>query len=253
MNSDLAIELENITLDFPTNKSGATMMKELFTGRLRKNRNQEKYFRALDNVSLQIPRGEVFGIIGPNGAGKSTILRIMAAIYAPDKGRVKINGRVVLLAGLGAGFQRNLTGRENIRLSASIYGLKKGEVTELEDSIIGYAGIGLFIEKPLRTYSSGMKSRLAFSIASHLEPEILLIDEVLAVGDSAFREKSKRRIMNMVKGDTTVILVSHSEGTLRDLCDRAACFSEGKIDVVSEDINHVIERYHVLSEEKKGD
>ena len=227
------------------------MFKELITGRIKANRSE--YFRALDSVSLTILKGEVFGVIGPNGAGKSTILRMMAGIYAPDKGVLNIKGRVVLLAGLGAGFQRNLTGRENIRLSASIYGLSKMEINELEGSIIGFSGIEAFIERPLRTYSSGMRSRLAFSIASHLEPEILLIDEVLAVGDSAFREKSKRRIINMVKGDTTVVLVSHSEATLRDLCDRAACFSDGKIDIISENIEDVLDRYHELSEAKKGD
>ncbi len=251
MTNETSITLEKVSLNFPTIKSGAKMFKELITGRIKANRSE--YFRALDSVSLTILKGEVFGVIGPNGAGKSTILRMMAGIYAPDKGVLNIKGRVVLLAGLGAGFQRNLTGRENIRLSASIYGLSKMEINELEGSIIGFSGIEAFIERPLRTYSSGMRSRLAFSIASHLEPEILLIDEVLAVGDSAFREKSKRRIINMVKGDTTVVLVSHSEATLRDLCDRAACFSDGKIDIISENIEDVLDRYHELSEAKKGD
>jgi len=251
LTNETSITLEKVSLNFPTIKSGAKMFKELITGRIKANRSE--YFRALDSVSLTILKGEVFGVIGPNGAGKSTILRMMAGIYAPDKGVLNIKGRVVLLAGLGAGFQRNLTGRENIRLSASIYGLSKMEINELEGSIIGFSGIEAFIERPLRTYSSGMRSRLAFSIASHLEPEILLIDEVLAVGDSAFREKSKRRIINMVKGDTTVVLVSHSEATLRDLCDRAACFSDGKIDIISENIEDVLDRYHELSEAKKGD
>ena len=251
MKDEDAICLENISLDFPRNKSGAVLIKEFFTNRYKKK--SQRYFRALDDVSLSIEKGEVFGIVGPNGAGKSTILRVMAGIYSPDQGTIQIRGRVVLLAGLGAGFQANLTGRENIALSASIYGMKANQISLLEDSIIGFSGISDFIDRPLRTYSSGMKSRLAFSIASHLEPEILLIDEVLAVGDSAFREKSKRRIMNMVKGDTTVVLVTHSESTLRDLCDRVACFSDGKIDCMSNDAAEAIERYHVLSELKKGD
>lgn len=248
MNKDSAIKLENVSLRFPVNKSGAKMLKEIFTGR--NKQESSKYFSATDDITLEIKKGEVFGIIGPNGAGKSTILRIMAGIYAPDKGKISIHGRIVLLAGLGAGFQRNLTGRENIILSSSIYGLNKQEIRELENSIIAFSGISDFIDRPLRTYSSGMKSRLAFSIASHLEPEILLIDEVLGVGDSSFREKSKRRILNMVRGDTTVVLVSHSESTLRDLCDRAACFSSGKIDILSEDIDEVISRYKHLSAEK---
>jgi ABC-type polysaccharide/polyol phosphate transport system ATPase subunit len=248
MNDDSAIELNNVVLDFPHNYSKFTFFKEIISRRSPIN----KKFRALDNIDLKINRGEVFGIIGPNGAGKSTILRVIAGIYAPDEGRVITKGRIVLLAGLGAGFQANLTGRENIFLSSSIYGMRKSDVNRLEDSIIGFSGIEDFIDRPLRTYSSGMKARLAFSIASHLEPEILLIDEVLAVGDSAFREKSKKRIINMVKGETTVVLVSHSEPTLRDLCDRVACFSDGKIDCISENADVAIERYHALSELKKG-
>ena len=250
MKDEDAICLENISLDFPRNKSGAVLIKEFFTKRHKEK--GERNFRALDGVTLSIQKGEVFGIVGPNGAGKSTILRVMAGIYSPDQGSIQIKGRVVLLAGLGAGFQSDLSGKENIALSASIYGMKAEQISLLENSIIGFSGIGDFIDRPLRTYSSGMKSRLAFSIASHLEPEILLIDEVLAVGDSAFREKSKRRIMNMVKGDTTVVLVTHSEGTLRDLCDRVACFSDGKIDCLSADADEAIGRYHALSELKKG-
>tara|TARA_B110000008_G_scaffold260810_1_gene281714 strand:- start:1869 stop:2618 length:750 start_codon:yes stop_codon:yes gene_type:complete len=248
MNENSVIELKNVVLDFPHNYSKFTFLKEIISRRSPIN----KKYRALENIDLKINKGEVFGIIGPNGAGKSTILRVIAGIYAPDEGRVITKGRIVLLAGLGAGFQANLTGRENISLSSSIYGMRKSEVNRLEDSIIGFSGIEDFIDRPLRTYSSGMKARLAFSIASHLEPEILLIDEVLAVGDSAFREKSKKRIINMVKGETTVVLVSHSEPTLRDLCDRVACFSDGKIDCISDNADIVIERYHSLSELKKG-
>ena len=248
MNENSVIELKNVVLDFPHNYSKFTFLKEIISRRSPIN----KKYRALENIDLKINKGEVFGIIGPNGAGKSTILRVIAGIYAPDEGRVITKGRIVLLAGLGAGFQANLTGRENISLSSSIYGMRKSEVNRLEDSIIGFSGIEDFIDRPLRTYSSGMKARLAFSIASHLEPEILLIDEVLAVGDSAFREKSKKRIINMVKGETTVVLVSHSEPTLRDLCDRVACFSDGKIDCISDNADIAIERYHSLSELKKG-
>lgn len=250
MSDDNAIVLSNIVLDFPLNKTGPAFFKELITGRSKWGKN--KSFRALNNVSLKINKGEVFGVVGPNGAGKSTILRVMAGIYAPDEGSISVNGRIVLLAGLGAGFQSNLTGKENIYLSSSIYGLSSLEIGELEESIISFSGVGEFIDRPLRTYSSGMKARLAFSIASHLEPEILLIDEVLAVGDAAFREKSKRRIINMVKGETTVVLVSHSERTLKDLCDRIACFSNGKIVILSEDADQVITKYKELSEEKKG-
>jgi ABC-type polysaccharide/polyol phosphate transport system ATPase subunit len=213
-------------------------------------RRKDKYYRAVNQVNLEIKQGEVFGIIGPNGAGKSTLLRMMAGIYAPDKGSLKVRGRVSLLAGLGAGFQRNLTGRENISLSGSIYGISKDQLHQLIPSIIVFSGIGDFIDEPLRTYSSGMRARLAFSIASHLSPEVLLIDEVLAVGDSAFREKSKNKIMEMVKGEATVVIVSHNAAILREICDRVVCLDKGKISLLSSDVNAVIQRYRDLSEQR---
>ena len=248
MSETPVIELKDVVLDFPVNKSGATMLKEIFTRR--RKEKSSKYFRATDNISLGIKRGEVFGIIGPNGAGKSTILKIMAGIYAPDKGSLSVKGQVSLLAGLGAGFQRNMTGQENIFLSGSIYGMSKLELTELMPSIVEYAGIGDFIDQPLRTYSSGMRARLAFSLTSHISPEILLIDEVLSVGDSSFKEKSMSRIMEMVKGDATVVMVSHNAEVLREICDRVVCLNNGKIDTISDDINEVILRYRELSKQK---
>ena len=249
MTSEPAIVLENIVLDFPVTKTGPAFLKEVFTGRMGKRR-KDKYYRAVNEINLEIKQGEVFGIIGPNGAGKSTLLRMMAGIYAPDKGSLKVRGRVSLLAGLGAGFQRNLTGRENISLSGSIYGISKDNLHQLIPSIIVFSGIGDFIDQPLRTYSSGMRARLAFSIASHLSPEVLLIDEVLAVGDSAFREKSKNKIMEMVKGEATVVIVSHNAAILREICDRVVCLDKGKISLLSSDVNSVIQRYRDLSEQR---
>jgi len=249
MTDDPAIVLENVVLDFPVTKTGPAFLKEVFTGRMGKRR-KDKYYRAVNQVNLEIKQGEVFGIIGPNGAGKSTLLRMMAGIYAPDKGSLKVRGRVSLLAGLGAGFQRNLTGRENISLSGSIYGISKDQLHQLIPSIIVFSGIGDFIDEPLRTYSSGMRARLAFSIASHLSPEVLLIDEVLAVGDSAFREKSKNKIMEMVKGEATVVIVSHNAAILREICDRVVCLDKGKISLLSSDVNAVIQRYRDLSEQR---
>jgi ABC-type polysaccharide/polyol phosphate transport system ATPase subunit len=244
--SDLnSIVLENVVLDFPVTKSGPAFLKEIFARRSKQSKSN--FYRAVDGISLKIKKGEVFGIIGPNGAGKSTLLRMMAGIYAPDEGSLRVEGRVSLLAGLGAGFQKNLTGRENISLSGSIYGITPDELYRLIPSIVVFSGIGEFIDQPLRTYSSGMRARLAFSIASHLSPEVLLIDEVLAVGDSSFREKSKQRILEMVKGDATVVIVSHNAVILREICDRVMCIENGKIDTVSDNINAVIERYRVLS------
>jgi len=249
MTKEPAIILNDVILDFPVSKSGPAFLKEIFTGRMGK-RNKDSFYRAVNKISLDIKQGEVFGIIGPNGAGKSTLLRMMAGIYAPDEGSLKVRGRVSLLAGLGAGFQRNLTGRENISLSGSIYGIPKDQLHELIPSIVVFSGIGDFIDQPLRTYSSGMRARLAFSIASHLSPEILLIDEVLAVGDSAFREKSKNKIMEMVKGEATVVIVSHNAAILREICDRVVCLDKGNISLLSSDVNEVIQRYRDLSEQR---
>jgi len=248
MSEEPVIILDNVTLDFPVSRAGPAFLKEIFTGRMKKA-GKTNFYRAVNKVSLEIKKGEVFGIIGPNGAGKSTILRMMAGIYAPDAGSLKVRGRVSLLAGLGAGFQRTLTGRENISLSGSIYGIAKKELHELVPSIIVFSGIGDFIDQPLRTYSSGMRARLAFAIACHLSPQVLLIDEVLAVGDSAFREKSKAKIMEMVKSEATVVMVSHNADILREICDRVVCLNKGQIDLLSDDINMVIERYRELAKE----
>ena len=248
MTKDSSIVLENVSLDFPVNRNNHSFIKEIFTRR-KKGIKKSKFYRAVDGVNLEIKKGEVFGIVGPNGAGKSTLLRIMAGIYAPDNGTVTVRGRVSLLAGLGAGFQRNLTGRENIKLSGSIYGISKEKLHDLIPSIIIFSGISEFIGQPLRTYSSGMRARLAFAIACHLSPDIILIDEVFSVGDSAFKEKSKNKIMEMVKGDATVVVVSHNASILREVCDRVICMNKGEIDILSNDVNSVIERYRELSQQ----
>ena len=246
MSESPAIYIENAVLDFPVSKSSGALIKEIFIRRA--NVKSKNFYRAVDNVNLSIKKGEVVGLIGPNGAGKSTLLRMMAGIYAPDKGKVVINGKVSLLAGLGAGFQKNLTGRENIYLAGSIYGIESENLRSLVPSIVVFSGIGDFIDRPIRTYSSGMRARLAFSIASALSPEILLIDEVMSVGDSAFREKSKNRILEMVKSDATVVIVSHNAQILRDICDRIICLSKGKVDLDTDQPKEAILRYRELSE-----
>ncbi len=246
---DNAIELSSVTLDFPV-KGGAKYLKEQITGRFRKNKGKTT-FRALESVDLEIQQGQILGIVGPNGAGKSTILRIMAGIYHPDQGTVRTRGRCVLLAGIGTGFQSNLSGRENIRLNGSIMGLNHSELAAKMDDIIAFSEIEAHIDQPIRTYSMGMKARLGFAIAAHLEPEILLIDEVMAVGDAAFREKCKQRIREMVSGDTTVVIVSHNMNTVKTFCDKAICIYEGVIHTFSQGVQDAIDAYHrILSEEE---
>jgi len=246
LSEDVAIQLRNVVLDFPTSKSRIRYIKEWF-GSFRKGGTVSNY-RAIDNLSLDIKRGEVFGVIGPNGAGKSTLLRVIAGVYAPDQGEINVKGRISLLAGLGAGFQRDLTGRENIHLSGSIYGISADELHDMVPSIVVFSGIGDFIDQPLRTYSSGMRARLAFAIASHLSPDVLLIDEVLAVGDASFREKSKNRIMSMVSGDATVVIVSHNASTLREICDRVMVINRGAVDTITDDVGEALVRYRTLSD-----
>jgi len=246
---DNAIELSSVTLDFPV-KGGAKYLKEQITGRFRKEKGRTT-FRALESVDLEIRRGQILGIIGPNGAGKSTILRIMAGIYHPDQGTVRTRGRCVLLAGIGTGFQSNLSGRENIRLNGSIMGLNHSELEAKMDDIIAFSEIEAHIDQPIRTYSMGMKARLGFAIAAHLEPEILLIDEVMAVGDAAFQKKCKERIREMVSGDTTVVIVSHNMNTVKTFCDRAICIHEGFMHTSGQGVHEAIEAYHqILSEEE---
>ena len=185
------------------------------------------------------------------GAGKSTLLRLIAGIYVPENGAVKTYGKISLLAGLGAGFQSNLTGRENIMLSSSIYGFTKEQILEMTPSIIDYSGIESFIDQPIRTYSSGMRARLAFSIVSHIEPDIILIDEVIAVGDASFKKKSMARIKELASSDSTVIIVSHSQSLLKMICDKIICLDNGKLDCFTEDKDHAISRYHELSKKNK--
>ena len=243
------IELDSVTLNFPI-KKGARYLKEQVTGRFR-TEGRRTLLRALDKVNLEIKKGEIIGIIGPNGAGKSTILRVIAGVYSPDGGIVRTRGRCVLLAGIGTGFQSNLTGRENIRLNGSIMGLSDQEIIDRIDDIIEFSEIPDFIDQPIRTYSMGMKARLGFAIAAHLEPEILLIDEVMAVGDSSFQKKCRNRIKEMVSGDTTVVIVSHNMSTVKTFCDRAICIHQGIIHTFGKGVDEAIKAYNdILTEEE---
>jgi len=225
--SDIVIQLEGVSLDYPKQKSGGGLLREVLTGRFRKTRDAASWHRAVDNLDLTVNRGEVIGIMGPNGSGKSTLLRVIGGIYAPDEGTVRTRGRITLLAGVSTGFNRELTGRENMMLTGSIFGFDHKEMTDMAQSIIDFSGIEKFIDDPLRTYSSGMRARLGFSIVSHMEPNILLLDEVMSVGDHDFRKRSRARIEEMVRGDATVVIVSHSVNLLRDLCDRIFYLEDG--------------------------
>jgi lipopolysaccharide transport system ATP-binding protein len=197
--------------------------------RIRSNAGGKKDFWALRDVSFAVKRGESLGIIGHNGAGKSTILKLLSNITAPSRGKIHINGRLSALLEVGSGFHPELTGRENTYLSGSILGMRRSEITSKMESIIDFAGVRRFIDIPVKRYSSGMYVRLGFSIAAHLDPDILLLDEVLAVGDLGFQEKCKKRIMELHEQGTTLVFISHDLSAVRSLCQRVILMQQGQV------------------------
>jgi ABC-type polysaccharide/polyol phosphate transport system ATPase subunit len=231
-----AVVIENVTLHFPKQRNALKMLINLLQGK-------RERFTALKNVSLDIEKGEVLGIIGKNGSGKSTLLRIISGIYPADEGNCKVAGSISLLAGLGTGFSGHQTGRENAILYGSILGHDEEIMISKLPEIIEFSELGSFIDEPVRTYSSGMKARLGLAVASAIHPDILLIDEVLGVGDPQFKEKSKKRILNLVESTGTVVLVSHSFGLMKDICDRLVFIHKGEIIGVGEP-DEIIKLYY---------
>lgn len=197
-------------------------------------RGKIKYeeFWALKDVSFEVERGEVVGIIGHNGAGKSTLLKVISGILKPTGGSLEVHGNVVPMLELGSGFDHDLTGRENIFLNGSILGYSEKYLKEKYEQIVEFSELGKFIDVPIRNYSSGMLMRLAFSIATVVQPEILIVDEILAVGDAAFQEKSKARMLELMSGGTTVLFVSHSLEQIREMCDRVIWLEHGQIKAI---------------------
>lgn len=199
-------------------------------------------FRALDDISFEIPFGEAVGIIGRNGAGKSTLLKVLTRITAPTSGRIELGGRVGSLLEVGTGFHPELTGRENIFLNGALLGMRKAEIVRRFDEIVAFSGVERFLETPVKRYSSGMYVRLAFSVAAHLETEILAIDEVLAVGDAEFRNKSLAKMRDVAKDGRTVLYVSHQMATVNALCTQAIFLAGGRL-VHSGSVEDVLQLY----------
>lgn len=243
----LVIDVDEVSVTFPLSRPGLQTIKRKFRNMFSKQKQNAPIRTVLDSVSLEIKQGEVLGIIGRNGCGKSTLLRTISGIYQPSNGIVKSRGQLFLLAGIRIGFTGNLTGRENAYLYGSILGHSKEKMDELMPSIIEFSELEEYIDMPLRTYSSGMTARLGFSVATAVQPEILLIDEVLAVGDQEFKERSKERILDMVDNAGTVVIVSHSFGLLKNICDRLILLEDGKIKAFGEP-SHVIDVYHGKAE-----
>lgn len=229
-NSDIPnmVEVQNVSMHFRLPGDRITSLKE-YAVRALKGTLEFKEFVALNDVSFQVKKGEVIGLIGHNGAGKSTILKVISGILKPTSGSTKIYGNVVPMLELGSGFDMEMSGRENIFLNGAILGYSEEFLNAKYEEIVEFSEIGQFIDIPLRNYSSGMIARLAFSIATVVEPEILIVDEVLSVGDANFQTKSKNRMMELMSGGTTVLFVSHSLPQIREMCDRVVWLDHGQV------------------------
>ena len=238
------IELHEVSKQFRLGRHGTGTLKDDFIRLFSRRRPPEspEAFWALKDVSLKIYDGEVVGIVGSNGAGKSTLLRIVAQIMTPTSGEVVVRGRVTPLLSLGLGFHAELTGRENIYHTTSFYGITRAQTNAFYDAIVEFSELGPFIEEPLKGYSNGMRVRLGFSVAIHLNPDILVIDEVLAAGDEQFRKKSQAKMQEVLQSGTTVLLASHNMALMEQLCTRVYWLDKGTI-VARGDAAEVIEQY----------
>ena len=225
------VSVKNISLKFKMEQNRANSLKEFCVRWLKRDLKSEDFW-ALTDVSFDVEKGDVIGIIGHNGAGKSTLLKVISGIMKPTKGTIEAHGNIVPMLELGAGFDMELSGRENIYLNGAILGYSEEFLNEKYDEIVAFSELGNFIEAPLRTYSSGMLARLAFSVACIVEPEILIVDEILSVGDADFQEKSRARMMELMTGGTTVFFVSHSLKQIREMCNKVVWLEHGKIQAV---------------------
>ncbi len=228
------IKLENVGMKFNLGIEKNNSFKETFIRffQFKSKKNKKKkndYFLALKDVSFEVKKGEVVGLIGSNGAGKSTLLKVVSGVMKPTEGKVTVSGVISPMIELGAGFDPELTARENIYLNGAILGYSKKFLDEKFDDIVEFSELKDFLDVPVRNFSSGMTAKLAFSIATVVDPEILIVDEILSVGDIKFQEKSKKKMMEMIKGGTTVLYVSHSLDSIKDLCTKVVWLDHGKV------------------------
>lgn len=235
------IEVKDVSMRFRMANDRINGLKEYIVQRLR-GKLQYTEFEALKNVSFDVNRGEVVGLIGNNGAGKSTLLKVISGILKPTEGTVTVAGNIAPMLELGSGFDFDMTGRENIFLNGAILGYSDEFLKSKYDEIVEFSEIGQFINMPLRNYSSGMVARLAFSIATVVVPEVLIVDEVLSVGDAAFQEKSRGRMMELMSGGTTVLFVSHDISQIRQMCHRVVWLENGAVRMFG-DVNQVCDAY----------
>jgi len=227
--NDYVIHLEGVSKKFPLRPDKPGIKELLVNLHKTIRRNRDNYFWALKEINLRVKKGECLGIIGRNGAGKSTLLTLMLGTMLPTKGKIVVKGKKTPLLLLGAGFHPDLTGKENALINGILLGLTKDEVLERMDKILEFSELGDFVNMPARTYSSGMYMRLAFSVAIHTDPEILLIDEILAVGDESFHKKSKEALLELIKSGVTTVIVSHNLNDMLKICDRIVWLDHGSI------------------------
>ena len=245
--SEKVIEVEDISVRFNLKKQRKLSLKEFFQN-LKNKELMFQEFWALQNITLDVEKGDRLGILGLNGAGKSTLLKIIAGIMKPSKGSIKTKGRIVPLLELSTGFNRNYTARENIFLRGATLGFSTKYMEERFDEIVDFAEIRKFLNVPVSNYSSGMRARLGFSISTMVDPDILILDEVLSVGDAKFRKKSFKKMMNLIENkDTTVLFVSHSIRQVERLCNKAILLENGKM-TMNGDANEIIERYKEITD-----
>lgn len=225
-----AVVVRNVSKTFMLRHNRVKSLKGRFIGIVKRRwREQTEIFPALTDVSFSMQKGEAIGIMGPNGSGKSTLLQLIAGVYQPTSGSIEVNGRVAPLIQLGVGFHHELTGEENIYLGASLYGLSNKEIRKKYQSILDFSELGSFIDTPVKNYSSGMHVRLGFSMAIHLDPDILLADEILAVGDESFKRKCLDKIRELRSGGMTLILVSHVQDQIQTFCNSYIRLEKGKV------------------------
>lgn len=236
-----AIELSNITMKFRMTAQKVDSIKE-FAIRGLKRQLEYKEFTALDDVSFNVKKGEVMGLVGLNGSGKSTLLKIISGILKPTSGSVKVEGNISPLIELGAGFDFDLTARENVYLNGAVLGFSHEQMEEKMEEIIEFSELQDFMDTAIKNFSSGMVARLGFSIATNIKPEILIVDEILGVGDFLFQQKCEQRIKNMMSGGTTVLMVSHSIGQIRGMCSRAVWLHKGVVQAAG-DVTEICDRY----------
>jgi ABC-2 type transport system ATP-binding protein len=225
---DVAIDVRDLGVRYSLRFTRRTTLRKSFTNLMTRNTGEQSFW-ALQDVNFRLVNGESLAVIGPNGAGKSTLLQVLAGIITPSAGVVDVRGHISSLLTLGAGFDTELTGRENVRLAGAFMGIDHDEMLRRTPEIIAFADLGRFIDAPLKTYSSGMRARLGFAIATTVDPDVLLLDEVLSTGDQVFREKSKARVLELVKQAKAIVLVTHDMYWVTEFCNRAILLEKGKV------------------------